>query len=153
MIRNIYIVVVVFTNLKMVYEKGEEINSEKGAWNAAQDTLKRLSEIIKIYRELAIGLVNHQLFSPDTPENQKRMHRTAKMFLVESAPLLSDEQELKALATYKSIPLRYIKREGKMLISFDPNINYQLDSFLIQVQNYLQAKGYFMPDADDEGLF
>ena len=139
----------------MVWEKKDTSDGEvKGAWNAAQDTLKRLSEVIKLYRELSIGIINSNMFNPETPENQKRMYRTAKMFMVEAAPLLSNDQDKEAVEAFKQINLKLVKgSEGRYNLSYAPEVTAKLDSFLMLIQNFLQEKGYFMPDADDEGLF
>ena len=136
-----------------LYNKKEDDGSTtKGGWNAAQDTLQRLSELIKLYRQLSIGIMGNVIMNPETPENQKRIHRTAKMFMVEAAPLLSTAQDKEAHELFKHIPLCLERKNGVIHYAYDPSMLSKLDDFLVFIENCLQAKGYFMPEGEDDGL-
>ena len=136
---------------------GEDEQPEDAKFNMALDTLRRIGAIFEHIKNLYLD----RTMSDEI--RQKIKIELVKQFFIQASPLLP----IPTVAKYRQEILEiepkrtktYQKNGGGSTdyigdsLSYNSNLDFKLDMIVIELQQILQEKKYFMPPAeDDEGL-
>jgi hypothetical protein len=137
----------------------EDYHEEKedAKFNMALDTLKRLGKILEEIKQADYNSV--------IPLELKQAIKigNVKQFFIQASPLLPNKTiteykskilnlKPKNIPQYENDGYSCDKFRGYILV-FDNELDYKLNEILIELQQKLQEQKYFMPPAEDEGLF
>lgn len=134
----------------MSYDPYEtETENHQGAFNFALATLERIHKIIVKITDISVF---------ETGASQKAKYKLCRQLLVNSCALIRDkEREKRLLSHLNTIKLVFAPtmnrngvNEGTEIV-YSEEVDYQLDNFIMELQNDLQEDGsYFMPEKMEE---
>ena len=132
-------------------------NDEESGGNAPFNlALTTLMDIRQILRE--IRWVSTYDMGQTPGQNQHTKWKLVKQLFIQSTPLLKDEKQAEIKKNLDKISPKWIKKvDAKYMYvgksgfaeRFDPGVDKALDEVTIQIQDALQAEGYFMPPHED----
>ena len=135
----------------------EDIPQESAKFNMALDTLRR------------IGLIFEQiknLYLDDNKSNEIKQAtklQLVKQLFIQASPLLSDTYVSNNLDKVLKLKPKRVKTYEKNgggstnyigeSLKYDQDLDIKLDTIIIELQQTLQEKQYFMPPNQDTGMF
>ena len=130
-------------------------STETAPFNAALNTLERITNLINL-----IGMYKLKAVEGDMTQGVAMHARweALKQLFIQACPLLKDENEVKiktVMDAVNKLPTKTIQNSGGAVIKqqqlYDPEIDKAIDAIEMQIENFLQAEGFFMPPKRDIG--
>jgi len=130
-------------------------STETAPFNAALNTLERITNLINL-----IGAYKLRAIEGDMPMGRAMHSRweALKQLYIQSCPLLKEENEAKIRTMIDKTPKPQTKNIGsgggavmRSVQQYDEKIDNEIDKIEVEIENFLQAEGFFMPPKRDIG--
>lgn len=128
-------------------------NLDTAPFNAAVATLMRLDSCIN-----QLGITAMAMAQEITPEGSGlyMRYKLIRQLFIQSCPLLSERDEKLLKPKVMDLPppkrINYTDNYGNITSSelvYDPKLDAVIDELEMEIENALQAEGYFMPPKKD----
>lgn len=142
----------------------DEFQVEEGKFNAAVETLMKISAILSKIETVSTEYVlftNMSGIALTAGQAQHTKHRLVKMLLLRAAPLMKSVERTEEI--YKDILGIKLKVNNKVdnltgnissvVEEFDPEIDVKLDIIILKIEAELQKGKHFMPDKSKNKMF